>query len=137
NTDFDVLHGTATSEDSWSRRQYARRQWRATREEERRSARRVDVLLATSERDRHVFEEELAVRNVFVIPNGVDLSEFAPSIRSGEPAVILFSGLMSYYPNQQAVRWFLDRVFPLVVARVPNATFVVAGAAPPRWLTDR
>jgi glycosyltransferase involved in cell wall biosynthesis len=51
--------------------------------------------------------------------------------------VIVFSGLMSYYPNQQAVGWFLDEIFPRIARRVPAARFVVAGAAPPGWLRAR
>ena len=41
---------------------------------------------------------------------------------------------MSYYPNQQAVRWFLESIFPRVLERIPTATFIVVGASPPRWL---
>ncbi len=137
NVEFDVLRRTAASADSWIRRQYAQRQFHATLLEEQRSANSVDLLLATSDRDERVFRNELAISNTAVVPNGVDLSEFTAATRPGEPGVILFSGLMSYYPNQQAVRWFLDHVFPLVLRRVPTATFVVAGAAPPRWLLDR
>jgi glycosyltransferase involved in cell wall biosynthesis len=44
---------------------------------------------------------------------------------------------LSYYPNQQGVRWFLDHVFPLVLRQVPNARVIVAGAAPPSWLLSR
>ena len=137
NVEFDVLRRTAGSADAWGRRAYASAQWRATRREESRAARGVDLLMATSERDARVFGDELAVSDVEVVPNGIDLAEFAPASRAGQPGVILFSGLMSYYPNQQAVRWFLDRVFPTVLRHVPGATLVVAGAAPPRWLLDR
>jgi glycosyltransferase involved in cell wall biosynthesis len=44
---------------------------------------------------------------------------------------------MSYFPNQQGLRWFLERVFPLVRRRVPNARLVAAGASPPKWLRKR
>jgi glycosyltransferase involved in cell wall biosynthesis len=135
--EFDVLRRTAARADAWGRRVHAAAQWRATRREERRSTRDVAVLFATSVRDRDIFERELGVSHVTVVPNGIDLTEFAPASGGGQAATILFSGLMSYYPNQQAVRWFLDEVFPAVLRRVPTATLVVAGAAPPRWLLAR
>lgn len=137
NVEFDVLRRTAGSADDWMHRAYASAQWRATRREERRATRGVDLLLATSARDRRVFERELGVPDVAVVANGIDLREFALAPQDGEPGVILFSGLMSYYPNQQAIRWFLDRVLPTVVDRVPGARLIVAGAAPPQWLVDR
>jgi len=137
NVEFDVLRRTAALSDSVLLRQYARRQWRATRREEQRCGRGVDLLLATSERDRFIFERELQISHSAVIPNGIDLTEFASPYLAPEAGTLVFSGLMSYYPNQQAVRWFLDAVFPLVLRQAPAARFVVAGASPPAWLRAR
>jgi len=135
NVEFDVLRRTAAHADRALLRHYARRQWPATRREERRCGEAVDLVLATSVRDRHVFERELGLRRVAVVPNGIDLTEFAPSTREPVPDTVLFSGLMSYFPNQQAVRWFLREVFPTVLRHRAGARLVVAGADPPRWLT--
>jgi glycosyltransferase involved in cell wall biosynthesis len=135
NVEFDVLRRMAANADNPLLRAYARRQWPATLREERRCGEAVDLLLATSARDRHLFESELGLRRVAVVPNGVDLTEFTPSGRGSMPDTILFSGLMSYYPNQQAVRWFVKEVFPAVLGRRPGARLVVAGADPPRWLS--
>jgi glycosyltransferase involved in cell wall biosynthesis len=137
NVEFDVHFRTSLLAETLMRRQYARWQARSTFREERRCAHRVDLLLATSERDRQVFEREFDLQNVAVIPNGVDITEFTPSRVSGQTGTILFTGLMSYYPNEQAIRWFLDAVFPLLLKSVPEARLVVAGAAPPAWLIAR
>ena len=79
NVEFDVLRRTAAHADRVLLRHYARRQWPATLREERRCGEAVDLLLATSARDRHVFERELGLRRVAVVPNGIDLAEFVPS----------------------------------------------------------
>ncbi len=117
--DFDVLRRTAEHADIRLLRYYARRQWPATRRQERRCGEAVDLLLATSARDRGVFERELELRRVAVVPNAIDLAEFVPSSRAAVPDTILFSGLMSYYPNQQAIRWFVKEVFPAVLRNQP------------------
>ena len=44
---------------------------------------------------------------------------------------------MSYYPNQQAVRWFLSEAFPLILKKVPEAKLVIAGARPSAWLLNK
>ncbi len=137
NVEFDVLTRTAELAETYTRRQYARWQAISTFREEGRCARKVALLLANSERDRQVFEQKLAVTNVEVIRNGVDIAEFSPPAVSGSPGTILFTGLMSYYPNQQAIRWFLDAVFPKVLEKVPQARLIVAGADPPAWLIQR
>lgn len=137
NVEFDVLRQTAANAEGSARRLYSQVQWRSMRRAERRCAHAVDLLLATSERDRQVFEHELQLHDVGLVANGIDLREFAPRRCSSEPGVILFTGLMSYYPNQQAVRWFLDSIFPSIRKRYPAVKFVVGGAAPPAWLVAR
>jgi glycosyltransferase involved in cell wall biosynthesis len=137
NVEYDVHGRIAEFGDRRLRRLYGRRQCTLTRAEEQRCGRRVDLLLATSDRDRRLFEDELHLDNVAVIPNGIDLREFRPAAAAAGPPVIVFSGLMSYYPNEQGIRWFLDEVFPKVLRRVPDVRLVIAGAAPPRWLCAR
>jgi polysaccharide biosynthesis protein PslH len=53
------------------------------------------------------------------------------------PGRMVFSGNMDFPPNYEAALWFLDRVFPLVLSRRPDATFVIAGANPIQALKDR
>ena len=136
NAEFDIHRRTAAVADDILRRWYSARQAPSTRADERRCGIRARLVLATSERDRDLFQSELGIRHVAVVPNGIDLREFTPAGPSIAP-VILFTGLLSYYPNQQGVRWFLDQVFPRVLEQVPNARVVVAGAAPPQWLLSR
>ena len=134
NVEFDLLRRTATGADITIVRRYAGRQWPAMRAEEERCGRQCDLVVATCERDRQIFAEELGLERLAIIPNGIDLAEFMPSRPAPGGTTILFAGLMSYYPNQQAVRWFLNEVFPLIRRKVGDAKFVVAGATPPRWL---
>lgn len=43
------------------------------------------------------------------------------------PPTVVFTGDMSYFPNQEAVRYFARQVFPLVRKSVPAARFLVVG----------
>lgn len=63
-------------------------------------------------------------------PNGVDPDYFAPSGAPYDPDLISFIGRMDYFPNQQAMLFFCDRVFPLVQARRPGARLTIIGAEP-------
>jgi polysaccharide biosynthesis protein PslH len=137
NVEFDVLRRMSEARGgSLARRIYASAQWRATRTEESRCANAVDLLLATSDRDAEIFIRELGIQHTAVVANGIDLSEFQRADTPGLPLTMLFAGLMSYYPNQQGIRWFLTNVLPLVLRAHPRAKLVVAGAAPPQWLRD-
>jgi glycosyltransferase involved in cell wall biosynthesis len=44
---------------------------------------------------------------------------------------------MSYYPNARGITWFLDDIFPRILAAEPEAHIIVAGAHPSRWLKKR
>lgn len=137
NVESDVLARTSMLAETFGRRMYAKIQARPTFREEKRCALRADLLLATSERDKTTFQRLMNIRNVEVIPNGVDVTEFHPINGFGRPGEILFTGLMSYFPNQQAIRWFLEEVFPRVRSVIPTARLIVAGADPPQWLLRR
>jgi len=64
-------------------------------------------------------------------PNGVDLDFFAPNPKTvSDPNVIAFLGRMDYFPNEEAVTFFVNEVLPLIRRHVPDARFRIVGAAP-------
>lgn len=66
---------------------------------------------------------------VVVVPNGVDTSYFSP--RDMEKRYdLLFTGNMNYPPNIDSVRFLVERVLPLVQARRPEVSLLIAGADP-------
>jgi len=40
---------------------------------------------------------------------------------------ILFIGLMSWWPNEQGVTWFVNEVFPFILKEIPEAKFQIIG----------
>lgn len=132
NVEHDNLaRAAAAAPEPW-RRLHFRAQAVLTRREERAHLQKFDIVCATSSRDRELLMRAAPRARVEVIPNGIDLDKYAAPIVDGhERGRILFTGLMSYYPNQHAVLRFVRHVWPLVQTRVPGARFVVAGADPP------
>jgi glycosyltransferase involved in cell wall biosynthesis len=65
-----------------------------------------------------------------VVPNGVDLGEFPFSRDGRDPATVVFTGNMGYFPNVNAACWYAERVHPLVRRSVPEARVLVIGARP-------
>lgn len=93
--------------------------------------------------------EELEVRarvpgaRIALVPNGVDVERFQPGeaslgvsdcLPSRRADTILFLGNLSYEPNQDAVRYFLADIWPLIRRARPTAHFVLAGKDPPPWM---
>lgn len=95
---------------------------------ERRLPRRFWRVTVCKDEDR-TFLSPRARGNVFVVPNGTSTQSSAPADAevAGE---ILFVGLLSYYPNVDAIKFFHDEILPLVASRVPNARLRIVGRRP-------
>jgi glycosyltransferase involved in cell wall biosynthesis len=87
-----------------------------------------DIVFVCSNEDGKLARQLAPNAQVFIAPNGVDTSYFQPgSTQLSAKPVLLFTGNMSYEPNADAVEYFLDRIFPLIIGRNPCVEFVVAG----------
>ena len=75
------------------------------------------------------------VGSIETIGNGVDTDHYAPAHSYPTPFVsatvpIVFTGAMDYWPNVDAVRWFVDAVLPNVLNAFPTAHFSIVGMRP-------
>lgn len=70
-------------------------------------------------------------QQVTVLPNGVDYGYFHPLEVPEKPNTVVFSGKMSYYPNEAAVNHFYHKILPLIREKMPEITFTIVGADPP------
>jgi glycosyltransferase involved in cell wall biosynthesis len=65
-----------------------------------------------------------------VIPNAVDVAAYRGDYGAVEPDSLIFSGALTYQPNEDAMRFFLAEVYPRVLAEVPQAHLKITGAQP-------
>ncbi len=137
NIEYEILRRTASGRASLPRRAYNALNWRKLRSEEQQAWRSFDGIAVTSGHDQALLLRDLPETRTAVVPNGVDLDEFRP--RTGapppEPNTILFFGAINYFPNTDAVKFFIDEVLPLVLVRCPGAKLRVVGHTPPQLLS--
>jgi len=62
---------------------------------------------------------------------GIDTSLYDFRLEEREPFTLLFLGSFRHLPNQEALLWFVQRVFPRVRAAEPRARLIVIGSDPP------
>jgi polysaccharide biosynthesis protein PslH len=110
---------------------------------EARLARRFDLVCVTSAHEQEAVQRRAGTARTIVVPNGVDLEYFQPvrGLLAGAvptvPKCLLFVGNYAYEPNVDAVRYFLDEIWPLIKAARSETEFVAAGTYPPAWLRAR
>lgn len=93
--------------------------------------RRFHHVVAVSEADRQAMSWMVDLERISVVPTGVDLSKYNydPNTRPAGPLVV-FTGSMDWEANIDGVEFFCQEVWPLVLARVPNARFQIVGRNP-------
>jgi glycosyltransferase involved in cell wall biosynthesis len=92
-----------------------------------RRASRATVVVGDA--DASVLRRVLRVQNVHVIPNGVDVFDSVDIGRSSRQTV-MFTGVMGFQPNIDAVVYFANEIWPAVLERLPHAVFQIVGRGP-------
>lgn len=90
-----------------------------------------DETIVITQRERRLLDAFEQNPNLHVIGNGVRTCEPMIDAAACGP-VVGFLGTMNYRPNVDAVRWFADRIWPLVRSRNDNGQFVIIGRSPTR-----
>lgn len=113
-----------------------RDQYKKMQSFERSAMSKFDVVVAVSERDGAKFTSEYALAKPFCIPTGVDLEYFSyrEPTRFNE---VVFCGSMDWLANQDAVGYFLEEIWPLIVSERPSTHFKIIGRNPPNSLKQK
>jgi len=130
NVEHLILRRYLQWERSQIRRAYARMECRKLENWEKEICSRADLLLACSDHDRAVMEKLCPRVPVAVVPNAIDLDRYVPS-RQSDAATLLYTGGMDWFPNRDAVEFFVTAILPELRCLVPEAKFVVAGRRGP------
>lgn len=93
-----------------------------------RSKSKISVFAAASDIVAQTLASRLSLKNVTVIPNGVDTSRMERIAAFSK--TMIFVGNLSYEPNVDGVIWFCTSVFPLIRDKMADARLIVAGSRP-------
>jgi sugar transferase (PEP-CTERM/EpsH1 system associated) len=114
----------------WPMRWIYAREARLLRALEHRLAHACDHSLVCTDNERADFEARIPGAPVSTAANGVDLDYFRSEGATKVPGLLVFTGVMDYLPNVDAVTWFATDILPLVRRAVPEAKFVICGSRP-------
>ena len=106
------------------------RESRKLRRYEATASRAYRMNVVMSRQDEVALHERAPGVRTTVIPNGVDIEYFVPAPASQTPTLI-YAGGMNMFANRDAVLYFLQEIWPLIVAQVPDAQFLAVGQDPP------
>ena len=100
------------------------------------SLKKFDLILVLNEKDKSLLAD-FEVTNVDVQYPVVPRWISQVSRDHVLPYTLMFVGALNRKENEDAVLFFLDFVFPLVVAEIPESVFYIVGASPSRNILAR
>ena len=109
-------------------------EWKRMEAAERRYLRLADHVLTVSGTDRDAFTPFIDPKQISVINTGVDVDYFQPMPVEEAPNSLVFTGSMDWLPNEDAIFYFVDAIFPFIKQECPEVSLEVVGRSPSRKL---
>ncbi len=125
---------------------YRRESWLLSRYEKKINAHFSSCLFVSrNEKDMFLAQGVSKPERVFVVGNGVDMKSFWPIEETPDQLDktvpinctpnLVFIGVMDYLPNEDAMCWFVEKVWAKVRERWPAARLTIAGMSPSERVT--
>jgi glycosyltransferase involved in cell wall biosynthesis len=127
-----ILRRYLAYERNLAKRAYGWLEYAKVRRWEAKSCSAVSGMLACSEEDLRVMRPLMSTSvPVAIAPNVIDTEEYRPRPEVAvDPNTVLYVGAMDWYPNLDAVRFFVRDILPELRCRVPGVRFRIAGRSP-------
>lgn len=87
---------------------------------------KYDVSILVSDKDKNYIKSD----KVAAISLGIDTHIFGRHLNLPDNKTIIFSGNMGYFPNENAVIWFVENCFGRIKREIPDVKLVIAGNNP-------
>ena len=129
NVENQIWHRIAHSERNPLKRGYLKHLSLTLRAYEHEHLNDYDGIVSITENDAEYFRKAGCRKAVVSIPFGI--TPQVPDNVVEEPDTLFHLGSMDWLPNQEGVRWFIERVWPMVHARMPHWTLYLAGRKMP------
>ena len=92
-----------------------------------------DNCIVVNKKDKNLLEKDIKIP-ITVVPNGVDTDFFKNSDKISETKLV-FLGDMSTPPNNDAVRYFIEEIYPLIIEE-KEIDFYIVGRNPSNYIKE-
>jgi glycosyltransferase involved in cell wall biosynthesis len=95
---------------------------------------KFDGIVPITNKDAEFFKE-FSGKPVNAVSFGLNI-ESIPQISEEAEHALFHIGAMNWIPNQEGVKWFIDKVWPEISSRLPRLKLYLAGREMPKWLME-
>jgi len=136
NVEFVIWQRLASIEKNPVKKMYLNILAKRLRKEELEAYNKFDAIYTVTERDLELMRTLGAKSMMTYIPTGIDVTKNidVADVKLDYPS-LFHLGALDWMPNQEAVKWLLDKVWPGLHRKYPSLKFYIAGRRPPEWLS--
>ncbi|MDO9066518.1 MAG: glycosyltransferase, partial [Chloroflexota bacterium] len=91
---------------------------------------KLDRVITLSKEDEYVLRRFFPKSNITLVPTGVDLKHFSSENNIRKSKKLIFVGHYRHYPNEDAVVYFVKKIFPLIRKDIPDVELLMVGSNP-------
>lgn len=114
---------------------YISRQAKLLQKAESELYKQADICFAITEPDKKRALDLSPGANVIVASAGVNSEEWQPDLTvKKNPYEMILSTTYNWIHNIDAVKWFIEKVMPVIKTEIPEAILSLTGKNPPEWL---
>jgi len=132
NVEFEIWERVAAQEKSLFKSHYIKLQAARLRKYELAQLNSADLVIPITTRDAEQLKGLGCSIPMMVAPASV--SVMGPDQAIFVPNELFFLGGLDWLPNQEGMRWFMERCWPLLSANQPKCDLHIAGRNQPEWM---
>lgn len=131
NVEYMIWKRLHDNETHWARRLLLAIEWRKMRRAETRVCDTVAATITVSQDDAVLLRQGSPATRIEAVPTGVDVHYFTADARVAKrPCALVFSGSMDWFPNEDAMLYFLEEMLPAVQQQYPQVSLSIVGRHP-------
>jgi len=91
---------------------------------------KLDRVITLSKEDENVLRRFFPQSSLTLVPTGVDLKHFALAKNTRQSKKLIFVGHYRHFPNEDAIVYFVKKIFPLIRKVLPETELMIVGSYP-------
>jgi glycosyltransferase involved in cell wall biosynthesis len=91
---------------------------------------KLEACITVTEDEREKLKQHFNLKNIYVIPYGVDIEYFKPANGEEEFPSLMFVGNMKTKVNELAITYFCNEILPIIQNKIPNIKLYIVGKDP-------
>lgn len=95
-----------------------------------------DLLVPITNRDEEKLRQMGNIKPSLSIPAGFDTEEVR-TVFTNFKMNLFFIGALDWSPNQEGLIWFIEKCWPVILAKRPNTILKIAGRNAPDWMVEK